>query len=185
MDRASETIINYAMVTGGILIIIGIALAFTGHYFLTVRNTNRSGILEVNGFKGYLFHNFSRLILGILVSAFVIPGLFILTVTTTVPDSFLAYWSDLQGNEHIARPDNMPPVTHYVKGDLTKIFNAPRSSANVIRTLNQGACVAVTERPNNDFYEVSFVISQSEFETGYVDAWSVRKMRPNQTCSSR
>lgn len=83
------------------------------------------------------------------------------------------------------RPENMPSETHYIKGDRTSIHSAADFNSSVQFTLNQGDCVAVTGRPTDAFYAVSVWGQNNQVTTGYVDAWEVRKLRPNQGCNPR
>jgi hypothetical protein len=59
------------------------------------------------------------------------------------------------------RPEAMPSETHYIKGDLTEIFELPDSSSTVQFRLNQGDCLAVTGSANSDFYNVSIWDTQA------------------------
>lgn len=82
-----------------------------------------------------------------------------------------------------ALSDEMPSETHYAKGDLTKIFSAPDTNANVALTLDQGDCIAVIGlASNNQFFEVKAMSTQGVIIDGYVDKFRVRQLRPNHGC---
>lgn len=67
-------------ILGLIVASIGIALTYTFHYYQDVRNTNDHGVIEVDGFGGYIWRVVVRFIVSIILLVIILTGLGMIVV---------------------------------------------------------------------------------------------------------